>query len=107
MPLLKATSMIGTLPGCAALSESERTGCTALSAGIAKAECMAARNTKGWELQAYLMSSCYRLVLNGQCIAMKAMAGQGGSWQAKAGHARLIKPADCLFAELAGGQLCG
>ena len=47
MPLLKATSMIGTLPGCAALSESERTGCTALSAGIAKAECMAARNTKG------------------------------------------------------------
>ena len=56
---------------------------------------------------AYLMPSCYRLVLNGQCIAMKAMAGQGGSWQAKAGHARLIKPADCLFAELAGGQLCG
>ena len=69
--------MIGTLPGCAPLSESERTGCAALSAGIAKAESMAARNTKDWELQAYLMSSCYRLVLNGQCIVMKAMAGQG------------------------------
>ena len=33
------------------LSESERTGCTALSAGIAKAEFMAARNTKGWPAQ--------------------------------------------------------
>ena len=62
MSLLRAISTIGTLPGGAALADSERCRLpsrTALSSGIAEAECMAAHNTKG------------RLAWQGVCLLLE------------------------------------